>query len=436
MKEKLAMITFGCKINQAESQFISEKLSKDFEILFEEKDGKSDIYILNTCAVTSEAERKVRQTIRRIKKASKDAKIIAIGCYANSDPLELHSIGADLVLGNLEKKEIEQYFDREGIYAEKLFWVRSDNKILVPEEAYGNRTRFFLPIEEGCINGCAFCKIRLLRGIKILSLSKKDIIDKIENLINKGYKEIVLTGTNLTCYGLDISESFEDLLKTIGDKFKDENIRIRLTSLYPNDVTDNLAYLLNNYSIFEKHLHLSIQHFSDRILKLMRRNYERKDIFNSIEKLRKLDPNFSITCDLIVGFPSENDEDLEIMFDSVKDLKILKVHGFRFSAREGTPAFNMSNQIPGSEKKDRMIELTKSAQISTKEYLSQLISSEHTVLIEDEKNGYLLGYDEYYIPHKIKYNHSNYKSDFRGIFLKSRVISISEGSEGVISNVL
>jgi threonylcarbamoyladenosine tRNA methylthiotransferase MtaB len=436
MKEKLAMITFGCKMNQAESQFISEKLSKDFEILFEEKDGKSDIYILNTCAVTSEAERKVRQTIRRIKKASKDAKIIAIGCYANSDPLELHSIGADLVLGNLEKKEIEQYFDREGIYAEKLFWVRSDNKILVPEEAYGNRTRFFLPIEEGCINGCAFCKIRLLRGIKILSLSKKDIIDKIENLINKGYKEIVLTGTNLTCYGLDISESFEDLLKTIGDKFKDENIRIRLTSLYPNDVTDNLAYLLNNYSIFEKHLHLSIQHFSDRILKLMRRNYERKDIFNSIEKLRKLDPNFSITCDLIVGFPSENDEDLEIMFDSVKDLKILKVHGFRFSAREGTPAFNMSNQIPGSEKKDRMIELTKSAQISTKEYLSQLISSEHTVLIEDEKNGYLLGYDEYYIPHKIKYNHSNYKSDFRGIFLKSRVISISEGSEGVISNVL
>jgi threonylcarbamoyladenosine tRNA methylthiotransferase MtaB len=340
------------------------------------------------------------------------------------------------VLGNLEKKEIEQYFDREGIYAEKLFWVRSDNKILVPEEAYGNRTRFFLPIEEGCINGCAFCKIRLLRGIKILSLSKKDIIDKIENLINKGYKEIVLTGTNLTCYGLDISESFEDLLKTIGDKFKDENIRIRLTSLYPNDVTDNLAYLLNNYSIFEKHLHLSIQHFSDRILKLMRRNYERKDIFNSIEKLRKLDPNFSITCDLIVGFPSENDEDLEIMFDSVKDLKILKVHGFRFSAREGTPAFNMSNQIPGSEKKDRMIELTKSAQISTKEYLSQLISSEHTVLIEDEKNGYLLGYDEYYIPHKIKYNHSNYKSDFRGIFLKSKIISISEGSEGVISNVL
>ena len=104
MKEKLAMITFGCKMNQAESQFISEKLSKDFEILFEEKDGKSDIYILNTCAVTSEAERKVRQTIRRIKKASKDAKIIAIGCYANSDPLELHSIGADLVLGNLEKR--------------------------------------------------------------------------------------------------------------------------------------------------------------------------------------------------------------------------------------------------------------------------------------------------------------------------------------------
>ncbi|HHV01064.1 MAG: tRNA (N(6)-L-threonylcarbamoyladenosine(37)-C(2))-methylthiotransferase MtaB [Defluviitoga tunisiensis] len=436
MKERISLITFGCKMNQAESQYISEKLSKEFDIIFEEKNGKSDAYILNTCSVTSEAERKVRQTIRRIRKSNKNAKIIAIGCYANSDPLELRSIGANLVLGNLEKKDIELYFDKEGVYSEKFFWLQNDTKILVPEESYGNRTRFFLPIEEGCINGCAFCKIRLLRGTKIISLSKKDIINKIQNLINKGYKEIVLTGTNLTCYGLDNSESFEDLLKTIGDTFKDENIRIRLTSLYPNDVSDNLAYILTNYSIFEKHLHLSIQHFSDRILNLMGRNYKRKDILNSIEKLRKLDSKFSITCDLIVGFPSENEEDLKILFDSVKDLKILKVHGFRFSAREGTLAFKMDNQISGSDKKDRMIELTKNAQFSRKEYLSQLVSSEHTVLIEDVKNGYLLGYDEYYIPHKIYLKNGNCESDFRGIFLKSKIISISEGSEGVISNVL
>jgi threonylcarbamoyladenosine tRNA methylthiotransferase MtaB len=168
----------------------------------------------------------------------------------------------------------------------------------------------------------------------------------------------------------------------------------------------------------------------------MGRNYKRKDILNSIEKLRKLDSKFSITCDLIVGFPSENEEDLKILFDSVKDLKILKVHGFRFSAREGTLAFKMDNQISGSDKKDRMIELTKNAQFSRKEYLSQLVSSEHTVLIEDVKNGYLLGYDEYYIPHKIYLKNGNCESDFRGIFLKSKIISISEGSEGVISNVL
>jgi tRNA A37 methylthiotransferase MiaB len=215
MKERISLITFGCKMNQAESQYISEKLSKEFDIIFEEKNGKSDAYILNTCSVTSEAERKVRQTIRRIRKSNKNAKIIAIGCYANSDPLELRSIGANLVLGNLEKKDIELYFDKEGVYSEKFFWLQNDTKILVPEESYGNRTRFFLPIEEGCINGCAFCKIRLLRGTKIISLSKKDIINKIQNLINKGYKEIVLTGTNLTCYGLDNSESFEDLLKTV-----------------------------------------------------------------------------------------------------------------------------------------------------------------------------------------------------------------------------
>lgn len=436
MKKKLSIITFGCKMNQAESQYIYEKFSEEFEILFEEKDGKSDIYILNTCAVTSEAERKVRQTIRRIKKSRNNSKIIAIGCYSNSNPIELKEIGADLVLGNSEKKDIEKYFDKEGIYADELFWLKNDQKILVPKEAYDNRTRFFLPIEEGCNNGCTFCKIRMLRGTKTSSLSQKEIINKIDELIKKGYKEIVLTGTNLTRYGSDNLESFEDLLKTIGENFEDKEIRIRLTSLYPDDVTDNLAFLLNNYSIFEKHLHLSIQHFSDRILKLMQRNYNRKDIYNSIEKLRKMDQNFAITCDLIVGFPSENEEDLKIMFDSVRDLKILKVHGFRFSAREGTLAFKMDHQIPGSEKKNRIIELIKNSQISRREYLSRLINSETTVLIEEKNNNHLLGYDEYYIPHKIKLEFKNCSSDLRSTFLKSKIISISEGSEGVISIVL
>jgi len=434
MKRKVSFITFGCKMNQAESQALAKKLSPHFDIVFEEKMGKSDIYVLNTCAVTSEAERKVRQTIRRLKKLNENSKIIATGCYSVSDPEELKKAGADLVLGNLEKKQIDRLFYEEGIYSDKHFWYHNEKyDILVPNEPYGNRTRVFLPIEEGCINSCTFCKIRFLRGLKIVSLQNKDVIKNIEKFIEKGYKEIVLTGTNLGYYGLDNSEKLEELLNQIGKRFADKEIRIRITSLYPEIITDNLSAVLNAYPIFERHIHLSIQHFSDKILESMNRKYDRKMIYTAIENLRKYDSNFSITCDLIVGFPGENEEDLRIMFDSIEELKLLKVHSFRYSPREGTVAAKMKNQIPGNEKKARLSQMNKIADVSRKNYLNGMIGSRVKVLTENRLKDGFFGYDEYYIPHNIQFHEKKIE---KCQFFNTMISSLSKENKGVVSNVL
>jgi len=421
-------------MNQAESQALAEKLSPDFDIVFEEKMGKSDIYVLNTCAVTSEAERKVRQTIRRLKKLNENSKIIATGCYSVSDPEGLKKAGADLVLGNLEKKQIGRLLYEGGIYSNKHFWYSNERyDILVPTEPYDNRTRVFLPIEEGCINSCTFCKIRFLRGLKIVSLQKKEVIKSIEKFIEKGYKEIVLTGTNLGYYGLDNSETLEELLNQIGKRFGDKEVRIRITSLYPEIITDNLSAILNAYPIFERHIHLSIQHFSDKILQSMNRKYNRKMIYTAIETLRKYDSNFSITCDLIVGFPGEDEEDLRIMFDSIEELKLLKVHSFRYSPREGTLAAKMKNQIPGNEKKARVSQMNKIAELSRNDYLKGMIGSKVKVLTESFSKDIFFGYDEYYISHNVQFREKKIE---KGQFFNTIISSLSKENKGVVSNVL
>ncbi len=403
MKRKVSFITFGCKMNQAESQAMAEKLSPHFDIVFEEKMGESDIYVLNTCAVTSEAERKVRQTIRRLKKLNENSKIIATGCYSISDPEELNKLGADVVLGNFEKKQIDRFLYEEGIYSDKHFWLHNEKyDILVPNEPYDNRTRVFLPIEEGCINSCTFCKIRFLRGLKIVSLPKEEVI-----------------GTNLGYYGVDNSETLEELLNQIGKRFADKEIRIRITSLYPEIITDNLSAILNAYPIFERHVHLSIQHFSDKILETMNRKYNRKMIYTAIENLRKYDSKFSITCDLIVGFPGEDEKDLGIMFDSIEELKLLKVHSFRYSPREGTVAAKMKNQIP--------------ADLSRENYLNGIIGSKVKVLTENRLKDVFFGYDEYYIPHNVQFHEKKIE---KGQFFNTMISSLSKENKGVVSNVL
>lgn len=425
MNKKISFITYGCKLNQSETEKMAEKLENNYQIVFEEKDGESDIYILNTCTVTSEAERKIRQTIRRIKRNNPETKVIATGCYSHTDAKKIKEIGADLVLGNLEKKYIDKKINEKGIIVDKAYWLRDKDKIEIPENPLGNRTRIFLPIEEGCHNACSYCRIIFARGTKIRSLDKSIILNKISDFIQKEIKEIVLTGINLGYYGYGTNYGFKDLLKDIDSNFKNENIRIRISSLYPDMIDEEFSKIINSSNIFEKHVHLSLQHVSDNVLYNMGRKYKKIDVLNAFKYLRKFDENFSITADIIVGFPGETEKDFNELLDFVSKNRILKVHGFRFSARPNTKAKRLKNQIPGNIKKDRNKKLNLISKESTKKYLNNLKDKKVKVLIEENNKGY----DEYYINHNINSNFER-NNIFKEVIIEKII------NEGVVSNVL
>ena len=425
--KKISLITFGCKMNQAETQKISEVFEDlGFSTFFDEKDGNSDLYFINTCTVTAEAERKTRQLIRRIKRKNPLSKVIAGGCYVHTNANALQKSGADLILGNHEKKEIEKYYDKTGIFLDKAYWLREDS-ISVPKNSYGNRTRIFLPIEEGCLNACTYCRIIFARGTKIRSLTISEVITNIKNYINKGYKEVVLTGINMEYFGYGTNETLEKLLFQIEKNFAKDDVRIRLTSLYPDSINENISKLLNESNIFEKHIHFSMQHISSKVLKNMGRRYTEKTIYESVEMLRKYNSLFSITADLIVGFPGETKEDFEILLKGMKELKLLKAHGFRFSTRPFTKAEKMSEQIPSEIKKQRIKTLNKEASQLTKKYLEAFKDKKVRVLFESKEKDFYCGYDEYYIYHRSK---DTFKKGFNNVQIKSVT------SEGVVSNVL
>ncbi len=425
MNKKISFITYGCKLNQSETEKMAEKLSENnYEINFEEKNGESDIYILNTCTVTSEAERKIRQTIRRIKRKNPKVKIIATGCYSHTDANKIKEIGADLVLGNLEKKYIDETINEEGIIVDKAYWLRKEDKIEIPDNPLGERTRVFLPIEEGCHNACSYCRIIFARGTKIRSLEKNIILDKISDFIKKGIKEIVLTGINLGYYGYGTDYNFKNLLQDIAIKFNNEDIRIRISSLYPDMIDEEFSKIINKSNIFEKHVHLSLQHVSNNVLKMMGRKYIKKDIINAFNNLRKFDKDFSITADIIVGFPGETEEDFNELLEFIEKNRLLKVHGFRFSARPNTKAKRLKPQIPGNIKKDRNKKLSETSKTSSKEYLNNMLNKRVKVLIEEDNKGY----DEYYINHIIE-NKNFEENIFKEVKIKKII------AEGVVSDV-
>lgn len=432
MSKNVSMITFGCKLNQAETQAMADKLNCiGYNITFDEKNGKNDIYVINTCTVTSEAERKIRQLIRRIKRKNNDVKVIAVGCYVHTDAEKLKDIGADLVLGNLEKKFIDKYINDSGVILNKSYWLKNQDKIITPEKSFDDRTRIFIPIEEGCLNACSYCRIIFSRGTSIRSLPINKVLKAISNYIDLGYKELVLTGINLNQFGFDNAETLTELLEKIEENFGEDDIRIRLTSMYPEYVDKKMVEIIFNSKIFEKHVHLSIQHFSNKILNLMGRKYDKNKIIEAIELFRERDKFFSITSDIIVGFPYEEDEDFQELLNSIKDMKILKVHGFRFSARPGTKASKMKNQVLGNIKKDRIETLNLNSKNISEDYRKELIGKEVTILSEKIDDNYIYGYDEYYIHHKCDFKNIN---PVKNKFYRVKIQDISD--EGVSSYVL
>ncbi len=424
---RISIITQGCKVNQYESELIIEMLENAGYIVFSGEDQGADVYILNSCAVTSEAERKVRQTLRHLRKLNPESKIILSGCYVQVPRVqeEYKSLGVDLVLGNREKKRILNFLNDFGEYYDLNYWKEDDISFEFVENSVTERSRAFVKVEDGCNNGCTYCVIRTLRGTKIRSKPVEVVIKEIEKLVSKKHKEIVITGLNLGKYGLDNGSSLAKLLIKL-TKINGE-FRIRLSSINPEDLTDELIEIIKNEDRICNHLHIPAQSGSSSVLRRMGRNYTAEYFLSRVQKLREFDPVFSISTDIMVGFPGESELEFNETLEFVRQAQFSKVHTFRYSQRPNTAAARFENQVPGNIKKERAEQLIQHAEHIANEYRKKLIGKTTMVLVEGIQNGIAYGYDEYYL-----YHESN--TGIVGEFSTVKICSVTK--EGVVSKVV
>ncbi|MEJ5258499.1 MAG: tRNA (N(6)-L-threonylcarbamoyladenosine(37)-C(2))-methylthiotransferase MtaB [Fervidobacterium sp.] len=424
---RISVITQGCKLNQYESEMIIEMLENAGHIVYSGEDQGADVYILNSCAVTAEAERKVRQTVRHLRKMNPDSKIILSGCYVQIPRVEeeYKILGVDLVLGNSEKKQILKYLSDTGTYFNIGYWEEDDISFEIVENSVTERSRAFIKVEDGCDNSCTYCVIRSLRGTKTRSKPIEVVVKEVQKLVNKKHREIVITGLNLGKYGKDLGTNLAELLRNLSKI--DGEFRIRLSSINPEDITDELIDVIKSEERICNHLHIPIQSGSSTVLRRMGRGYTAEQFVEKVNKLRAFDPLFSITTDIMVGFPGETEKEFAETLEVVEKVKFSKVHTFRYSQRPNTPASRLENQIPGNIKKERAEILIKHSENVANEYKKKLVGKNAVILVEGIQNGIYYGYDEYYIPHE---------SNGGSIGEFSKVVICSVTQEGVVSKVV
>lgn len=390
---KAAIHTLGCKVNIYESEYIINILKENgYQIV--DFDSKADIYIINTCTVTNTSDKKSEKMIKRARKQNKDAIIIAMGCHAQ---IKGDNIDADIIIGNKDKSKIISLIEEYQENKNKIKRIYNLDNISFEDmyiSSFNSHTRAFVKIQDGCDAFCSYCIIPYARG-PIRSKDPKTVIKEITSLVENGYKEIILTGIHTGKYGKDVNYTFEQLLKEI---IKIKNLyRIRISSIEINELTDPILDLIKDNKIIAKHLHIPLQSGSDKILKLMDRKYDLKFYKDRIEKIRKMIKDVSITTDLIVGFPNEDEKDMEDTLKFIKEIKFTKIHTFPYSKREGTKAASMENQIDETIKRKRVkTVLELSDQLEQDFYQSKLNETEE-VIIEQTKDGKSYGYTSNYI---------------------------------------
>lgn len=402
--KKVAFYTLGCKVNQYETESIKNQLLKKGyeEVSFEER---ADIYIVNSCTVTSIADRKTRNMLRRAKKINPDGVVIVTGCYAQTnskDLLEMEEI--DYVIGNTDKSGIVNFVeDIENRTMEKL----KNHNIFLDSEyteyefaTLREMSRAYVKIQDGCNNFCSYCKIPFARG-KSRSRKKENILKEIEKLSQEGFKEIILIGINLGAYGEDLENggNFEDLLKDILEVKGIE--RVRIGSVYPDKISDEFIEMFSNPKLMP-HLHISLQSCDDTVLQRMKRKYGSSLIEERLLKLKKVVPNMEYTADVIVGFPGETQEMFKNTYNLIDKIGFSGLHIFQYSDRENTLASRFEDKVDPKIKKDRADQLEKLKEIMAKRERKKYLGKELKVLIEEEKNGYFYGYSENYLRVKSK----------------------------------
>ncbi len=391
---KAVVFTLGCKVNSCESNSLIKGL-EDMGYEVSDELCYADLYIINTCAVTKEAEKKSRQAIARVKKQNPSAKIIVTGCASEKNS-EIFSVknGVDVVTGTSRKEKILELVDKNGVF---IFPSESKYHELPLPKAV--KTRAFVKVQDGCNNFCSYCIIPYLRG-RSRSRSPESIKNEIVALNSD---ETVLTAINLSAYnyeGKDLSYLIEFISNV--------NTRIRFGSLEENVISEKLLKALKNLKDFAPHFHLSLQSGCDNTLKAMNRKYTTSEYRERVNLIRKYFPNAGITTDVIVGYPTETDNDFNESYNFIKEIEFSDVHAFCFSPREGTVAYKLKD-IDGNIKKERLNKLLELKEILKSQYLSKNIQTFQDVVIEECVDGYSSGYTGNYIKVYVKGKFKNGK---------------------------
>ncbi len=407
---RVAFYTLGCKVNQYETNgMIQAFLEKGYEIVdFTEK---SDIYIINTCTVTSISDKKSRQMIRRTKQLNPEAIVVAVGCYAQVAKDKLEEIkDIDLILGISEKTEIIKYVEEEIKERNPKTYISDvmHQKQFVDFGSvnYTDKNRVAIKVQDGCNQFCTYCIIPYARG-RIRSRKIENVKKEVEDLAKKGIKEIVITGIHVASYGKDLEENI-GLINLLEEINKIDGIeRIRLSSLEPTLITEEFVKRLSKLDKICDHFHLSLQSGCNETLKRMNRHYTTEDFKKATELLRKTYPNVALTTDIIVGFPGETEEEFNATYDFLKEINFYKMHVFKYSPRHGTKAEKMPNQIDGNIKEERSKKLIELSDKNEIEQNKRYINKNLDVLIEEFEKGYYKGHTTNYIMVKIQENTNN-----------------------------
>ncbi len=378
---KAVVFNLGCKVNQYESDILMQELSK-LGIEVSSVLSKADFYIINTCAITAEAERKSRQTIKRCLSYNPDARVYIWGCAGELAPKRFNRPNVVCVYGAKNKYRILDIIIKDYNLDSASAYTSTLNKT--------SRTRAYVKIQDGCNNFCSYCIIPYLRG-QSRSRDNKDIIEEIKRL-SYTHKEIVITGINLMLFGKDKGTSLAELIRSI----EDIDVRIRLGSFYVEGIDRKLLDALFNLKQFSPHFHLSLQSGNDSVLKSMNRHYTTREYMQKVELIRTYDKNASITTDIIVGYPTESEECFENSMEFVKKVAFSDIHLFPFSARPNTKADKLES-LPREVIRKRMKKMQEIKRHLQLRYLSDNIKVVQRVLFEEENNGLRRGYSERYI---------------------------------------
>lgn len=425
--KKAALHNLGCKVNAYETEAMQQLLeTAGYEIVaFSEK---ADVYVINTCSVTNIADKKSRQMLHRAKKMNPESVVVAAGCYVQAAKEELEKdLAVDLIVGNNKKKDLVEILSRYYMDQEKTEEVidigASTEYETLHIKKISDHTRAFIKVQDGCNQFCSYCIIPYTRG-RVRSRTMEDILCEVSDLIENGYKEIVLTGIHLSSYGLDFQEDKKTtLLDLIVRLDKIDGIeRIRLGSLEPRIVTEKFAKTLSELKSICPHFHLSLQSGCDETLKRMNRHYTAEDYLSRCSILRKFFKNPAITTDVIVGFPQETEEEFGITKEFLEQVCFYEMHIFKYSKREGTKAASMEYQVPDQIKAKRSDVLLDMEHRLSLEYRKSFVGQQTEVLLEEktEINGveYMLGHTREYVKAALPFREGLKNKTAAGILTK------------------